>query len=161
MLNGLVREHGRAVMTAALRSTGDLHAAEDVVQETFVRAWRHPQAFTLPDSRPRAWLLTVARRLIADQWRSQARRRQAEAAASSDQPGRDHFDAALKLAVVEQAVGRLSAEHREVLIQCIWLDRSVAETAVALGIPPGTVKSRTFYALRSLRIILEEMGYVP
>ncbi|HVD04216.1 MAG TPA: sigma-70 family RNA polymerase sigma factor [Candidatus Dormibacteraeota bacterium] len=161
LLSGLVRDHGRAVMTTAMRSTGDLQAAQEVVQETFLRAWRHPQAFRRADSAPRAWLLTVARRLIADQWRSQTRRRQAELAASTEGPEVDHFDRVLKLAVVEQAVARLSSEHREVLIQCIWMDRSVSEVAAALDIPPGTVKSRAFYAIRSLRLILEELGYVP
>ena len=48
--------------------------------------------------------------------------------------------------------------HREVLVECFYLGRSVADAANRLGIPPGTVKSRTYYALRALRLVLAEMG---
>ncbi len=158
----LVREHRRAVMAAALRATGDPALAEEIVQETFLRAWRNPQAFRGPDSSPRGWLLTVARHVLSDRWRQRARRRAAEAAASEG-GGFDEsaFDRALEAQVVRAAMARLSPDHREVLLQCVWGQRTVAEAARALGIPAGTVKSRTYYALRSLRLILDEMGYEP
>ncbi|MEO8328911.1 MAG: sigma factor-like helix-turn-helix DNA-binding protein, partial [Candidatus Nanopelagicales bacterium] len=56
------------------------------------------------------------------------------------------------------AVSSLSAEHRAVLIECYYLGHSVADAARLLEIPEGTVKSRTHYALRALRLALEEMG---
>ncbi len=52
--------------------------------------------------------------------------------------------------LVAAALAQLTPEHREVLVQTHWLGRSVAETAAELGIPPGTVKSRTYYAVRAL-----------
>ncbi len=159
-VQGLVREHRSAVMAAALRATGDHQVAEEIVQETFLRAWRNPQAFVGSQASPRGWLLTVTRHLLADRWRARVRRRSAEAAACSpdihEEPG---FDGALEAELIRTAMGRLSKEHREVLVQCVWLQRTVSEAATALGIPTGTVKSRTYYALRSLRLILEEMGY--
>jgi RNA polymerase sigma-70 factor (ECF subfamily) len=59
---------------------------------------------------------------------------------------------------IAEALGRLSMPHREVLVECFYRGRSVAEAAAVLGIPPGTVKSRTHYAVRALRLVLDEMG---
>jgi RNA polymerase sigma-70 factor (ECF subfamily) len=55
------------------------------------------------------------------------------------------------------ALGRLTQEHRDVLRECYFLGSSVAQAAQTLGIPPGTVKSRTYYALRALRLAIEEL----
>jgi len=60
--------------------------------------------------------------------------------------------------VVAEAITRLSEEHRAVLLECYYRGRPVAEAARLLGVPAGTVKSRTHYALRALRLALEEMG---
>ncbi len=160
LVGRLVREHHQAVLATALRATGDRQAAEEITQETFLRAWRHPQAFRSPDSSPRGWLLTVARRIGADRWRARGRRRMAEAAAASEVAhGESDLDLVLEAEVLRQALARLSPEHREVLLECVWRERSVAEAAAVLAVPEGTVKSRTYYALRSLRLILDEMGY--
>jgi len=59
--------------------------------------------------------------------------------------------------LVSAALGRLTREHRDVLRECHFLGSSVAEAANALGIAPGTVKSRTYYALRALRLTIEEL----
>jgi RNA polymerase sigma-70 factor (ECF subfamily) len=59
--------------------------------------------------------------------------------------------------LVAAALGGLTREHREVLRECCFLGRSVAQAAHALGIEPGTVKSRTYYALRALRLAIEEL----
>ena len=78
------------------------------------------------------------------------------------EPGRpdDRSDELLMTWVVADAVTHLSAEHRAVLQECYFNGRSVADAARRLGIPEGTVKSRTHYALRALRLALEEMGVV-
>ena len=54
----------------------------------------------------------------------------------------------------------LSIEHREVLLECYLRGASVAQASMAIGVPPGTIKSRTHYALRALRLALDEMGGV-
>ena len=59
--------------------------------------------------------------------------------------------------LVAAALGRLTQEHRDVLRECYFLGRPVAQAAHALGIAPGTVKSRTYYALRALRLAIEEL----
>ena len=73
-------------------------------------------------------------------------------------PAVDEADRAVEAWTVAEALGRLVPAHREVLVECFYGGRSVAEAAERLGVPPGTVKSRTHYALRSLRLVLEEMG---
>jgi RNA polymerase sigma-70 factor (ECF subfamily) len=60
--------------------------------------------------------------------------------------------------VVAEAITRLSADHRAVLLECYYRGQPVAEASRRLGVPEGTVKSRTHYALRALRLALEEMG---
>ena len=62
--------------------------------------------------------------------------------------------------LVAAALGRLTQEHRDVLPECCFRGSSVAQAAHALGIAPGTVKSRTYYALRALRLAIEELGGV-
>ena len=62
--------------------------------------------------------------------------------------------------LVAAALGRLTQEHRDVLRECYFRGSSVAQAAHALGIAPGTVKSRTYYALRALRLAIEELGTV-
>ena len=57
-----------------------------------------------------------------------------------------------------EAFTRLAPPHHQVLMECFYEGRSVTEVAARLGVPPGTIKSRTHYALRSLRMILDEMG---
>ena len=73
-------------------------------------------------------------------------------------PASDELERALEAWQVAAALARLTLEHREVLVQAHWLGRGVTETAAALRIPPGRVKSRTYYAVRALKLVLEEMG---
>lgn len=152
-------EHARALWGFALRLTGGDHArAEDVVQEALLRAWRSRDVLTDPAG-TRAWLFTVARHLVIDEWRSSRARREVLAAQPPEPvPDADAADRVLESWLVADALRRLSVEHRQVVLLCYFGGRSVAEAAQELGIPPGTVKSRTHYALRSLRLVLEEMG---
>ena len=161
LLEALVAEHGEALFSFALRATADRCRAEDIVQETLLRAWQHPSALDGTKGSPRAWLLTVARNLMADAWRADARSRRADQRVVLDQmtTGVDEVENVVESWALAAAMARLTPEHREVLQQCVWGGRSVAEAARALGIPEGTVKSRTYYALRSLRLILEETGF--
>lgn len=70
----------------------------------------------------------------------------------------DESDRVLQSVLVTEALQRLRKPHREVLLECYYRGSSVAQAAARLGIPPGTVKSRTHYALAALRLELEEMG---
>jgi RNA polymerase sigma-70 factor, ECF subfamily len=152
VVRALYEEHGRSLLAYATRLTGDRAAAEDVVQETLVRAWRHASTLTENRGSVRGWLLTVARNIVTDRARARAAR-PAEVAESPATPPieRDHSETVVDTMVVLDALDRVSAEHREVLVEIYYRGRSVTEAAKALGIPPGTVKSRTYYALRALR----------
>lgn len=159
LLRELHGQHARALWGFALRLTGgDRERAEDVVQETLLRAWRSRSVLEAPDGARRAWLYTVARNVVIDQWRAQRARPEVPAAEPPTIPAADDTDAVLQSWVVAEALGRLSPDHRRVLVECFYCGRSVAEAADRLGVPPGTVKSRTHYALRALRLALQEMG---
>ena len=153
-------EHAAALWGYCLRLTDhDQARAEDVAQETLLRAWRH---FTVLDESPgsaRAWLFTVARNIVIDEWRSRRARSEVVVADVPDVVSPvDHTDQLLLSWVVAEAVTKLSADHRAVLLECYYRGAPVAEAARRLGVPEGTVKSRTHYALRALRLALEEMG---
>ena len=153
-------EHAAALWAFCLRLTGNDRAyAEDVAQETLLRAWRH--AAVLQESRGsvRSWLFTVARNIVIDEWRSKRVRREIPTDDLGDLPATgDRTDELLLSWVVAEALTRLSEDHRAVLLECYYRGRSVAEASHRLGIPEGTVKSRTHYALRALRLALEELG---
>ena len=152
-------DHARALWGFALRLTGgDRSHAEDVVQETLLRAWRDRDILESTTAGTRAWLFTVARRLVIDEWRSSRSQREILAAEPPEAAVPAAADGLLEGWLVSDALARLSTEHRQVLVLCYFGGRSVAEAAAELGVPPGTVKSRTHYALRSLRLVLEEMG---
>jgi len=159
-LRALYEQHARPLLGYALRLCGgDRQRAEDVVQETLLRAWRHPEALQRTVDAVRPWLFTVARNIAVDAYRAR-RARPPEAG-----PGGleliavdDDIDRALEAWQVTDALASLSADHRRVLVETYYRGRSVAEAANVLGIPPGTVKSRTYYALRALRLVLEERG---
>ncbi|MFD5427299.1 sigma-70 family RNA polymerase sigma factor [Streptomyces sp. NPDC127084] len=149
----LKHEHGPALLHFLLGLTyGDRQRAEDLLQETLVRAWQHPEAFAAPYESMRPWLFTVGRRLAIDARRSRLAR-PAEvgdgALAGTPDPA-DPTDRAVAALDVRAAVRSLSPEHRAVLVQIYFRGHSVAETAQALGVPAGTVKSRSHYALRQL-----------
>jgi RNA polymerase sigma-70 factor, ECF subfamily len=145
---------------------GDTGRAEDVVQETLLRAWRHPEALR-PDRAEsgsvRAWLLTVARNLVIDGERRRKVRPAEVELVLTHQPAADEpaFDRVLAAWEMADALRSLSAEHRAVVVELYYRDRSVADAARVLGVPQGTVKSRAFYALRALRAACEERGLLP
>lgn len=161
-LADLQRDHGRALFGFLLGLTaGDAQRAEDLVQETLVRAWQHPEVLESAHDSMRPWLFTVARRLAIDARRARLSRPQEVDPQGLEQaPAPEDAVAGSVTAIdVRRAVGSLGPEHREVLMQVYFQDRSVAEAAAELGIPAGTVKSRTYYALRALRKGLQGYGY--
>jgi RNA polymerase sigma-70 factor, ECF subfamily len=154
----LFEEHGRAMLAYSVRLTGDRSAAEDVVQEALVRAWRGREGLVERRISIRAWLFTVIRNLVADGFRARnARPIEVAAMPRTDPIERDHADRVVNSMLVFQALDSLSPEHRAVLEDVYLHGNTVRETAKRLGIPPGTVKSRTYYALRSLHELLRDL----
>ena len=163
LMQQLYDEHAAALWGYCLRLTGqDRTRAEDLVQETMLRAWRNLGRLDASQGSVRGWLFMVARNIAIDEWRGK-RSRTEYATDEVPEPREhvDHTDRLLQSWVVAEALTRLSREHREVLVECYYRGAPVALAAQRLGIPPGTVKSRTHYALRALRLALEEMGAGP
>jgi RNA polymerase sigma-70 factor (ECF subfamily) len=105
-------------------------------------------------------LFTVARNIVIDEARTKRARSEIPMGELPEPSREDSSDELLTTWLVADAVTRLSDEHRAVLQETYFNGRPVAEAARRLGIPEGTVKSRTHYALRALRLALEEMGVV-
>ncbi len=142
----------------ARRSLNDAGTAEEVVQETFIRAWRARERFDPELGSLRTWLFAIERRIVIDHARSRALRQTSPLPADLVQVG-DDLERALVGWQVEEALRRLRPEHSQVLVETYYRGRSGREVAQELGIPEGTVRSRLFYALQSLRLTLDEMGW--
>jgi RNA polymerase sigma-70 factor, ECF subfamily len=156
----MYRQYHHRLMSFVLRLTaGDRQQAEDVVQETMVRAWRQASRLDLGGESLMPWLATVARRIVIDE----RRRKLARPAETGDgmverASVEDETEDLLRRVTMAEALQALSPAHREVLNETILRDRTVNEAAEILGIPVGTVKSRVYYALRALRLVLAERG---
>lgn len=148
----LYEENGAFVLSYVTGLLKDRHLAEDVVQETMLRAWRHCGEFRPEKGSVRGWLIRVAHNVAMDTVRMR-RSRPAEVMADSAPEAlvADHADAVVTAVQVRRALERLSPSHRAV-IEEIYLNGCTArEAAVRLGIPVGTAFSRSYYALRVLR----------
>ena len=158
----LYEEHAGPLLMFVLRLTGgDRQRAEDIVQETLLRAWRNAHRLGAQGQQSlRPWLVTVARRIAIDDHRSVSARptetydRELESFPSTS----DETDRVLRLMTVTDALRTLSQSHREILVETYFRGRTVPEAAEALGLPLGTAKSRVYYALRALRTALQQRG---
>jgi RNA polymerase sigma-70 factor (ECF subfamily) len=158
-LRELYRRYGGELFGFAASALDDRELAEEVVQDVFAQLWRHAKNYDHRRASVRTWLYAIARNRIVDAHRrAAARPRQTTDAALEDAA---EIDAALDQAVlrwqITTALARLSPAHREVIRLAHFGGLTMREIAQRTGIPLGTVKSRTSYALRHLRLILDEM----
>jgi RNA polymerase sigma-70 factor (ECF subfamily) len=154
----LYAEHGEPLMSYVMRLTvGDRHLAEDIVQETLLRAWRNAETLTPERGSVRGWLMRVAHNITVDVYRAtKIRPAEVPRDTAAEAVTRDLSDEVLTALDVKKALASLTPKHRAVLMEVYFKDRTAAEAAVTLGIPVGTVKSRIHYALRVLRVAFEE-----
>ena len=138
----------------------DAALADDVVQETLLRAWQHHEILTRPEPVVRAWLCAVARNLVTDDLRSARSRREIVVGTLPECAHDDDTDRLFERWVIAEALSTLSVDHQAVINGAYRGGRSVAQLAIDLGIPAGTVKSRLHYGLRALRLTLQERGVV-
>jgi RNA polymerase sigma-70 factor (ECF subfamily) len=149
--------HATELYGFAVRSLGDSGLAEEAVQETFLRAWRAGDRFDPQIGSLRTWLFAILRNVVIDLGRARSTRpRLADGGA---EPSVEPLDEALLAWQVEEAMRQIGEQHRRVLVETYYRGRPYAEVAAELGVPEGTVKSRVYYGLRALRVVLEEMGY--
>jgi RNA polymerase sigma-70 factor (ECF subfamily) len=150
--------HRAELLGFARRSLGDPELAEEAVQETFVRALRTRHGFNPELGAIRPWLFAIERHVIVDLARARSARQTQEL--DRDLPSSvDQVEVAMRAWNVEEALRRLGPEHRQVVLEIYYRGRPSRELAGQLGIPEGTVRSRLFYALRALRLTLDEMGW--
>jgi RNA polymerase sigma-70 factor (ECF subfamily) len=155
-MNGSQRALREKLTRFALKLTlGDQQRAEDIVQETLVRAWRHPEVAGGDPTTIRPWLFTVTRHVAIDMWRARSRCEEVMDDEPVDRPDpAEPIEQAMTALDIRAALEQLSVEHRQVIVGMYYQCQSVSELAERLGIPEGTVKSRAYYGLRQLRRVL-------
>jgi RNA polymerase sigma-70 factor (ECF subfamily) len=158
LLRELHDQHAQALWRYVVHLTGDRALADDVVQETLLRAWKRPHILDQSESSARSWLFTVARNLVIDDRRSARAIHEFGTDRLPEKETADQTDAVLDSWLVADALAQLSVEHRAVIVHAYYGGRSVAEIARELEIPEGTVKSRLHYGLRALKLALQESG---
>jgi RNA polymerase sigma-70 factor, ECF subfamily len=149
--------HAGELYGFAMRSLSDSGLAEEAVQETFVRAWRAGDRFDPQIGSLRTWLFAILRNVVIDLGRARAAR--PGVGEGGTEATVDPLDEALLSWQVEEAMRQIGDQHRRVLVETFYKGRPYSEVAEELGVPEGTVKSRVYYGLRALRVVLEEMGY--
>lgn len=157
-LTALYDAHAGPVWRYVVHLTGDRSGADDIVQETLLRAWRSPRILAQDPSTARSWMFTVARHLVIDEARSARRRHEVPVAETPESIAADATDALFEAILIEEALASLSADHRAVIVRAYYRGSTVAEIASEIGVPEGTVKSRLHYGIRSLRLALQEKG---
>jgi RNA polymerase sigma-70 factor (ECF subfamily) len=159
--------HGAEIYRFVLRGLGDPMAAQDVVQETFLRAWRAADRFDPGLASLRVWLFAIARNAMIDHARAAGVRpwqsslvdpTTAQERGPSVDDGTERL---LRSWVVEEALQRLSEEHRSAIVETHLKERPYREVAAEQGVPIGTIRSRVFYGLKALRVAMDEMGVTP
>jgi RNA polymerase sigma-70 factor (ECF subfamily) len=153
----IYRDHGTALRRFVLSACRDPQLTDDIVQETVLRVWQQAPHIT---GSLRSYLFRTARNIMIDNYRKAQRRPRETTDRELADPagGAERVDELLNKVLMEEALLRLSAEHRDVLVALHYRRYTVKEASVSLNIPSGTVKSRAFYAVRALRTILDEMG---
>ena len=154
-LRELYRRYTSRVYGLGVQLLSERGLAEELVQETFVRVWRNAGRFDPARGSPATFIFTIARRLAIDLWRRPSSR---PIEIDPPLPSEDHVDRLVVGLGVRDALDSLTEPHRQVLELSYRDHLKQGEIAEKLGIPLGTVKTRTYHALRSLRSALEERG---
>lgn len=152
----LHEEHGSALFNWARARVADRRDAEELVSETLFRAWQRYEQFDPNRGSERAWLFGIARNAAIDMHRRSKRRLRAVSADLPDLAEPSAVDRIAEISLISDALADLSEQHRTVILEAYVHGRNTSEIADRIGIPEGTVKSRMFYGLRSLRAALEE-----
>ncbi len=156
----LYDRYGSALYGFGVRRLGSPQLAEELVQQVMTRVWRSADRYDPRRASVRTWVFMIARSTVIDLYRADPR---PEPTADLDRRGEasDELEALLRAEALRAALDRLSRQHREALELGYFHGLTQAEIAERLGLPLGTVKSRTFYALKALRLACDELGVKP
>ncbi|MBU3065998.1 sigma-70 family RNA polymerase sigma factor [Nocardia sp. NEAU-G5] len=152
-LDAVDRRYRHALRRFAAGLVGDYGRADEIVQESLVKLWQRPGLLDEPVRGIGAWLFTVTRNLAYDELRCAQRRHEfaTDIGARFDRGLDDPCAGLADTWIVQRALATLSYQHREVIVHAYYRRATINDIASELAIPPGTVKSRLYYALRALR----------
>lgn len=156
-LRALYSRYAGRLYGLGMQLLGNEGLAEELVQETFVRVWRNAASYDPERGSAPTFIFTIARRLAIDLYRRPSSR--ATDPETPPPPAEDRVDTVLARLEVQEALNSLSEAHREILELSYLHDLKQAEIAERLGIPLGTVKTRSHHALRSLKVALQQRGF--
>lgn len=144
-----------------LRRLGDQELAEELVQRVMTRVWRFAGRYDPDRGGVDTWVFAIARTSVVDLWRRYGHHHRRVEGGVETLGGEDELERLLAAEALRVALDRLSGDHREVLDLAYFQGLSQSEVAARLKLPLGTVKSRTYYALKALRLACDELGVHP
>src|SRR5215212_7074785 len=148
---------GGEIFRMAHRALNDDGLAEEAVQETFLRAWRASDRYDPKRSSLRTWMFSIARNVTIDLARARsARPQRTETEVEHAQGAKDTTEESLRSWEMEEALRHIRPHHRHAIVETYYRDRPCAEVAAEAGVPEGTMRSRLYYGLKALRLVLEE-----
>ena len=147
---------GSELYRMTYRALNDDGLAEEAVQETFLRAWRASDRYDPKRSSLRTWMFAIARNVTIDLARAHsARPQQTGREVEHSQEAKDTTEESLRSWEMEEALRHIGPHHRHAIVETYYRDRPCAEVAAEAGVPVGTMRSRLYYGLRALRLVLE------
>lgn len=154
--------HGSELYRFSYRILQDRQRAEEAVQDTFLRAWKHADRWNEALGSRRTWLFSIAHNVCIDALRARDSRPpqsgEPSTARTSTEPS---IEAAMDSWLVEEALRRIREDQRIAIVETYLKGRSYSEVAASVGANEATLRSRVFYGLKALRVALEELGWTP
>lgn len=159
---GFYDAHGAELFRFSYRMLQDRHRAEEAVQDTFVRAWKHSDKWDGALGSQRTWLFSIAHNVCIDAIRARSSRPAlAHPTVQHTETTEPSLESAMDSWLVEEALRRIREDQRTAIVETYLKGKTYSEVAAATGANEATLRSRVFYGLKALRLALEELGWTP